>query len=178
MLKIEKMKKTTGDYEGLSFVLGAMTKEETRKNLQAILWDGSCYWATDGHRIHYYYANDNRAEVVVYTLASKDKNTIILEKNEDIKYPDITVLTLFRNNGPKWELEINTTPGHNVTNMGACSRAYTQVIRHMEEDETLNFEYIKALPPDHYTVYFHGPKDCLCFANGNKGAAIMPMRVN
>jgi hypothetical protein len=170
MLKIDKIKKVHGDYEGLSFVLGAKTKDDTRKNLDCILWDGSCYWATDGYRLHYYYAIDNSAEVGVYKLVSKDKNTIVLDKDNGIKYPDITCLTLFKNKGPQWELDINT-------NNDNLSIPYSKIIRNMEPEKTINFDYFKALPPDHYTVYSHGTKDCICFANSNKGAAIMPMRV-
>lgn len=177
MLTIEKIKKVQGDYEGMQFVLLAMSKDETRKNLQAVLFDGACYWATDGHRLHYYYARDTRADVGVYKLVSRDKGTIVLDKTDDIKYPDITVLTLFRNNGPKWEIEIETRENKWGNNSGP-SYAYTKIIRQMAEDETINFEYINALPPDHYHVYGHGPKDCICFANSNKGAAIMPMRCN
>jgi hypothetical protein len=178
MLKIEKIKNVEGDYEGLNFVIKAMTNDKTRKNIAAVLWDGACYWATDGNRLHYYYAKKNDVPVGVYTLVSRDKNTIVLDKNDDIRYPDISVLTMFRKNDPIYELEIDTRSNRYFDQMGACSTEYSKIIRRMADDETLNFEYIKQLPPDHYTVYAYGPKDCICFANTNKGAAIMPMKCN
>jgi hypothetical protein len=176
MLKIERIKKVEGDYEGLSFVLRALDPDEPGRYPRFILWDGSCYWGTDGKRLHYYYAKSSNPEIGTYKLISKDKNTIVLDKVENIKYPDITVLPLFRNNGPKWEIEVNLNENQNEGQY-ALSTAYTKIIRKMEEDETLNFDFIKNLPLDKYTVYSHGSKDPICFANGNKGAAIMPMRV-
>jgi hypothetical protein len=171
MLKIEKIKKIKGDYEGMNFVLSAMSNDETRKNLNTVLWDGSCYWATDGHRIHYYYAKDTYAEIGVYNLVSKDKSTIVLEKTEEFKYPDITMLNIFRNNGPEWELSINTEGA-------GLPISYAKIIRKMADDEAIDFKFLEALPPDNYKVYSHGSRYCLCFANGNKGAGIMPLKVS
>ena len=176
MVQIQKIKKTAGDYEGIDFVLKARMGKglyPSNRNLENLLFDGAAWWATDGHRLHYYYANNTDMEPGVYRLISKDKNTVVLDPAPEVNYPDITVLSFWRGYDPKWNIGINTK-----TSKGAnLSQSYTKIIRNMEEDETIDFNFLNDLPEDEYTVYSHGARLPLCFANHNKGAVIMPLKV-
>jgi len=176
MYKIEKNKNPgLDDYEGMAFVMAAMAKDPYPNNLhERIMFDGACFWATDGHRVHYYYVHNNDFVPGVYEIVSKDKKTVVINKKEDVIYPDISSLDFFRGL-PKWNVEIETSAKDNIKM--SRSREYTKIVRRFPSNQTINFEFFESLPPDSYTVYYYGPEKIIGFSNHSKGAGIMPLRV-
>jgi len=177
MFKIEKNKNSLlDDYDGMAFVMAAMAKEESPryKIHNRVMFDGACFWGVDGHRVHYYYVQNNNFDPGIYEVVGKDKKSIVLNKVDGI-FPDITQLEIFRKK-PKWSMEIKTDYTTGDRDMSR-SVEYAKVIKRMHRGNTINYKFFSDLPLDSYTVYSYGPERMIGFCNHNKGAGIMPLRV-
>ena len=45
---------------------------DTKSTIES-LFDGACFWATDGHRVHYYYVKNNELDPGIYEIVSRIK---------------------------------------------------------------------------------------------------------
>ena len=166
-LIIKKVPKTPGDFEQVEFVMRARCQDREILNLFNILKieDGKIY-ATDGHRIHF---SDLFGEYLDgnYRFLAKKSGQFIFEKCNE-KFPDVkSVLPNLEGCAPDYEIDFGA---HEAS--GIC-----QIIRNMSNDFGINYDFLKDLR-EYFMVYLlKDPESGIYFANPNKGAMIMPLKL-
>jgi len=90
-------------FNALAWMIKAASTDATRENLYQTIsvQDGICY-ATDGHRLHIY-SQDEELPVDAYLMdglyeikAVSKKQIILIEKDTDADFPDVTPLLSYR----------------------------------------------------------------------------------
>jgi hypothetical protein len=159
------------DFQGFKWVLKAISREPSLKIYDVIKIQQDLVVGTDGHRLHLYYTKEEHP-CGVFKVLVRQRSKLILEKVSDINFPDWEHLL------PKKE-EIEKELVISRIN----SQGYTELVRQMNPDTTLDFNYFMDL--DDSMTKVSATKDLLTGTNGilfedlsqTKKALIMPMRI-
>ena len=154
------------DFYGFKWVLKALAKESYFKYL-VLKIEKDLIVATDGHRLHIYrpqglYLSGS------YKVLVKKNNQVILEKVSGINYPDWRSLLIPK--GTPLEIQIGRID----------SPGYTEIVRLMNKESTLKFEYFSDLASEMTKAFIPAaPGEGITFENsdGSMKALIMPMRM-
>ena len=152
------------DFHGFKWVLKVITKNSSL-NLNVLKIENDLIVSTDGHRMHVYYPSELYPSGV-YKALVKTRTQIILEKVYGINYPAWRQLFFIK----ETPLEIGRID----------STGYTEIVRAMNIESTLNFDYFIDLGSEMTKAFLPAkPKEGIFFENfdGSKKALIMPMRV-
>jgi len=179
------------DYAGLLFVLKwTQTKKQyygkNSFNLGNVMFDGVCFWGTDGCRLHYYYMKNTDIEPGVYTVIKRDDKSIILDRTDEgfQGFPQIARLIMFTAEY-EWSLSISLSDNKylkvnklqegKLRNRQQLVREYSRLIKKMQEDVTVDFQFFADLPAGAYEIYYYGDREMIGVCGEDKGAIIMPM---
>ena len=162
---VEKTKYQQEHYELFKWALKAIAKKPT--NYLNTVWIGKNRVAcTDGHRVHIF-RHDRTYEPGVYDVKSVSAKSIVLQKNTiGFTYPDISRVI------PRGKKEDRIFVNERECNSGS---SYTQVVRKMEENLTVNYDYFDdCVTAGEWKITIIPKSNILYFRNCNKSAVIMP----
>jgi hypothetical protein len=133
-----------------------------------VLNDGKFWWATDGHRMHKLDL-DGFGDPGVYKVVKNAKTQVILQKvdNDAGEFPNPDCV---------WPDTKDTT--RVLCYHGAISKAYSDIIRAMDNTLCLNFHFVEDVLCDDFMAFIPRNSNAgpITFQNGTKSAIIMPMR--
>ena len=155
------------DFYGFKWVLKAITREMSSFKLDVLKIEEDLIVATDGHRLHIY-RTQGLFSAGIYQVLIKTRTKIILEKVFDVNYPEWHQVLI-----PKGTIE-------EMTIGSIDSPGYTEIVRAMNKESTLRFDYFSDLASEMTKVFIPAaPKEGITFENfdGSMKALIMPMRV-
>ena len=155
------------DFHGFKFVLKAITKEDAGFKLNVIKIEKDLIVATDGHRLHIY-KPQSLFSSGAYKPLIKTRTKLILEKVFGINYPDWHSALIPK--GTPLEIQIGR-----IDSVG-----YTEVVRSMNSESTLEFKYFSDLDDDMTKAFIPAaPGKGITFENfdGSMKALIMLLRV-
>jgi hypothetical protein len=161
--------KSTLDYEGVKWVLKAIDKEGSRYHLNHIFSLGNHVFATDGHRLHAYRTRQVKIPKGAY-LPMVDKTQILLMPKDDVTGPD--AIQVFPRHKPHKIFRIESAKDVSIP--------YTEMVRKMDEGETLNLKYFEDMinGVDYSPIFRHFGQGCpVWMKNGHRSGLIMPMRM-
>ena len=154
------------DFHGFKWVLKVLTREMSSFKLDVLKIENDLIVSTDGHRLHIYYTR-GLFSAGTYKVLIKTRTQIILEKVFGINYPEWhQVLTP---KGTIGEMKIER-----IDSVG-----YTEIVRSMNKESTLRFDYFSDLASEMTKVFIPATsEEGLTFENfdGSMKALIMPMR--
>ncbi len=154
------------DLHGFKWVLKILTREMFAFSLDIIKIEKDLVVGTDSHRIHIFYP-DGLYPSGTYKVLVKTRTKIILERVYGINYPNWHFV--FIKKGTFETIEIGRVD----------STGYTKIVRAMNEEQTLNFNYFIDLDSEMLKVSIPDTsKEGVFFENfdATKKALIMPMR--
>jgi len=127
---------------------------------------------TDGMRIHLLYYGEETPESWqngLYKIVNRKKtNVLLIRSDENSIYPDWTVV--FPDEKPKTELSLDISKG-------LIDSSYTQLVRNLPDDRTLNYQYVSDLSDCYYDAQIYEEAMVVTFSNTVRLAAIMPKRM-
>ena len=164
---IQKDKHNFKEYNDFKWLLQARVKQESRPMLNCVGVFKHRAVCTDGHRLymilHSGFAPGN------YKVVSSDKSSIVLQimSPEEGTFPE--VVRVF----PKKKVK-----SIKVNDSKVPGSQYTNIVRAMPEDQTLNYDYFsQTLTPEPWTVRITPDGGPVRFQNSGKSALIMPARI-
>jgi len=165
---VKRITKKNEDYKGIEWVLKARSKEITRYNMNFINVKDGEFIATDGHRLHIYKFTV-QIEDGNYELINANSDEIILEISPNIEYPE-------------WKHIIPSKEPTKIIEIRCYSKnlsvAYTDLVRAVPNENTVNLDYFKDINSINNTVIFSvfEKNEPIKFVSGRHRGLIMPMR--
>jgi len=155
------------DFWGFKWVLKTVSADSPPMVRNVIEIQKDLIVGTDDHRLHIYYTREEHPPGV-FKLLVKQRFSLILEKVMDVKFPEWQYVLPAKKEIEK-ELKLRS-----INSVG-----YTVLVRQMEEDVTLRFNYFMDLDSSMIKVSIIKDNGGILFedADGSKKALIMPMHV-
>ncbi len=158
------------DHQGIYWAAACMfAGDDKRDHIRHIYVDKNSFTVTDGNRIHHY-QSQNEYENGFYEVIVKNRNRIFLKSNgTEKKYPKYESILKPDKVEPFYVSMLKKN----------CYFAYSQIIRHLEND-ILNYKFLNDLLKfnDTFDCYVGGDQRPVVFISGeSKKAALMTMRV-
>ena len=154
------------DFYGFKWVLKILPKK-SYPILDILKIENDLAVSTDGHRLHIY-RTQGLFSAGTYKVLVKTRTQIILEKVFGVTYPDWRQALAIK--GTPLEIKIGRID----------SPGYTEIIRTMNKESTLKFEYFSDLNSEMTKAFIPAtPGGGITFENfdGSMKALIMPMKV-
>lgn len=157
--------------EPLLWVARAVDLKHANPGLQCLYADGENLVGTDGKRLHLY--KKNPLPDGLYQIVKRTKTELRLEKcTFDMTFPDYK--KIIPENGPD-----TVSVDVNGNTDGVYYAAYATIIRKLDVDDTLNYDYLAdVLTCDlTFTVNINGKMRALYFTGSDRAALVMPMNM-
>lgn len=153
--------------EGIKFVVKAIYKGVDRGALQYVHVTEGYIEATDGNRLHRI-TNDNMKPGLYEIVKNTKKEVILVETEVDTIYP---------NTDKVWP-DVTDMKCLNIQQETYVDLAYTEIIRAVDEDFTLQFSYFKDIFTlgTHWKVYHDNRYRSVRMESEDRKALIMPLR--
>jgi len=155
------------DFNGFKWILKVLTRESRQRVYSIIKIEKDLIVGTDGHRLHIYYPPSEPFPSGIYKVLVKTRTQITLEKVFGISYPDWHNLLPAKENLTEIKLS-------RIDSVG-----YTELVRQMNPDSTLTFDYFIDLGSEITKAFIPSKvNEGVFFENfdATKKALIMPMR--
>ena len=163
-----------GVFDDLFWITSAIDKKVTRPAVKNIFIKEGWVVATDLKRIHAAYLGEDLpdCEDGLYQLIQRKRNHIFLKKDEDHGFSSY----------PDWEVIFPRSKSHEpFENIQLYKNVYAEfcrLVRKIPEDQALDFEFFKGLTDGTYDVIRYMDTGPIIFANCNRLAAVMPIRID
>lgn len=169
------IKKGDEDFEGIKWVIKAVSKEDSRYALNRLEIKDHIATATDGHRLHEYTLTKPEDFPNGLYFPFKIGNIIILIADDSgIEYPKVPP-ELFPTAPPIGRIE--NVSGNKKT-LGV-DRAFAQIVRISPDCQSIQVDYLKDMlsTAETFDVRIFGEGQVCQFNNLSKRGLIMPMRM-
>ena len=164
-----EMDKSGFVFSDVSWVASAVSKDPGRYALTCICVQDGWVVATDGHRLHAVYFEENMRpdwEDGLYRILVNKKSELVAVKDGDTgKFPDW--LVLFKEHRPVASIDFHISPK-------GIDGPYAKTIRMLPDDLTINYKFFSDLGDAHYEAFYYG-EGPVYFMNDRRLAAIMPL---
>ena len=158
---------------GIQFLLRAISKADTRVQLQCIQVKNGLTYATDGKRLHTVPTEELPAIEPGIYKPLKDKGGLVLLKQEDTDFPNCDMVIPDRS-----KMQIITVDIESKSTLIVSKVISTIACKCYNGKATVNYAYIQDIGDDRWDIYYSTDyeqyKPILCQA-GNKQAVIMPI---